>query len=210
MDESDESQKDSPKRDPVNYITPGLEDFEFAPALVQQKELCREELVSMVKAIAETKGFKLKLPYADRKDKHMITTVNFYCHKFRAQNKDPASYCQFRVVYKSVRAPTISPIDGKVRSAFRLQKTTEYHNHPLDHFVTGNYYHDRQFTAPIQPQYGLRLNLPCYSDRSTRETTRSSVSVEKERPEKVMFKQEQYVNTQMKSEDIYLTQKHST
>lgn len=64
--------------------TPMLEDFANAPPFLNEDLLCREELIALVKGIAETKGFKLKLPYADRKDKNSIKTVNFYCHRFRS------------------------------------------------------------------------------------------------------------------------------
>ena len=68
----------------------------------------REELVFLVKSLALNRGFKVKLPYADRIDKNQIRTVNFYCQKFRSlfgKTSLPHVPCQFRLTYKTKSAP---------------------------------------------------------------------------------------------------------
>ena len=47
----------------------------------------REYLVSKVKNIALEKGFRIKMPYADRLDKFKTRTINFYCHMSKSANR---------------------------------------------------------------------------------------------------------------------------
>jgi hypothetical protein len=52
--------------------------------------------------MALDKGFKLKMPYADRIDKHQTRTINFYCYLSKSANrKVGCNGCPFRIVYKS-------------------------------------------------------------------------------------------------------------
>ena len=39
----------------------------------------RDHLVSQVKQFALQKGFKIRMPYADRVDRAKTRTINFYC-----------------------------------------------------------------------------------------------------------------------------------
>ena len=63
----------------------------------------REYLVSKVKNIALEKGFRIKMPYADRLDKFKTRTINFYCHMSKSANRKLGPNqqgCQFRAIYK--------------------------------------------------------------------------------------------------------------
>ena len=63
----------------------------------------REFLVSKVKNIALEKGFRIKMPYADRLDKFKTRTINFYCHMSKSANRKlrpDQQGCQFRAIYK--------------------------------------------------------------------------------------------------------------
>jgi hypothetical protein len=86
------------------WETPSFEEF----IKERVRGLSREELVRRVKQMAEKRGFKVKLPYADRIDKNQIRTINFYCQKFRSmltKQNVPFSPCPFRLTYKSRTAP---------------------------------------------------------------------------------------------------------
>ena len=66
------------------------------------KDFYRDYLIQKIKALALTNGFKIKMPYADRCDKHHRTrTVNFYCHMSKSANRKVATNsCPFRAIYK--------------------------------------------------------------------------------------------------------------
>ena len=74
-----------------------------------------------MKQLALIKGFRLKMPYADRVDKHGNRTINFYCHMSKSANRRlKGEGCPFRMTFKDCP-------DSK----FRLHKEKTFHNHEL-------------------------------------------------------------------------------
>lgn len=47
----------------------------------------RDHLVTQIKQLAITKGFRVKMPYADRVDRSGTRTINFYCHMSKSANR---------------------------------------------------------------------------------------------------------------------------
>jgi len=91
--------------------------------------------------MALQKGFRIKMPYADRLDRHNTRTINFYCHMSKSANRKLSASnqegCPFRAIYKlkslkSLKEECRDEADGFSRvDLFELYKLEPCHNHRL-------------------------------------------------------------------------------
>lgn len=77
----------------------------------------RDYLVTQIRQLAMTKGFRVKQPYADRIDRVGTRTINFYCHMSKSANRkminESQQGCNFRIMYK-LKAPQFMQHDEDI------------------------------------------------------------------------------------------------
>ena len=78
---------DTPHAGDFSRIIANLALNSFHNETIVDEAYLREFLVSKVKNIALEKGFRIKMPYADRLDKFKTRTINFYCHMSKSANR---------------------------------------------------------------------------------------------------------------------------
>lgn len=124
-------------------LTPGSQDFtefinhlclaSFTDRSKVNETYLREFIVQKVKKLAIDKGFRIKMPYADRLDKNKTRTINFYCHMSKSANRKLGSGqrgCQFRVIYK-MRSVDSPDFDNENANLFELYRLQPMHSHLL-------------------------------------------------------------------------------
>ena len=103
----------TPAYDDFTTLIRGLTMKSFADESIVDEAYLRDYIVGKVKKIALTKGFRIKMPYADRLDKLKTRTINFYCHMSKSANRKlgaSSQGCQFRVIYKLKSIVTLNDI----------------------------------------------------------------------------------------------------